>query len=472
VTAFLCTAPKVAGFGALLNIFIVAFMEIQVEWQNLFWILAALTMTVGNISALMQSHVKRMLAFSSVSHAGYLVLGVLVLKRDIQLTVLFYLVVYSVMIYGATGTTNYNEIASAATSGSILSKVYFSLGIGLLLIGFAFKVALVPFHMWSPDVYQGAPTTVTAFLCTAPKVAGFGALLNIFIVAFMEIQVEWQNLFWILAALTMTVGNISALMQSHVKRMLAFSSVSHAGYLVLGVLVLKRDIQLTVLFYLVVYSVMIYGATGTTNYNEIASAATSGSILSKVYFSLGIGLLLIGFAFKVALVPFHMWSPDVYQGAPTTVTAFLCTAPKVAGFGALLNIFIVAFMEIQVEWQNLFWILAALTMTVGNISALMQSHVKRMLAFSSVSHAGYLVLGVLVLKRDIQLTVLFYLVVYSVMIYGATGTTNYNEIASAATSGSILSKVYFSLGIGLLLIGFAFKVALVPFHMWSPDVYQ
>jgi NADH-quinone oxidoreductase subunit N len=288
----------------------------------------------------------------------------------------------------------------------------------------------------------------------------------------MEIQVEWQNLFWILAALTMTVGNISALMQSHVKRMLAFSSVSHAGYLVLGVLVLKRDIQLTVLFYLVVYSVMIYGATGTTNYNEIASAATSGSILSKVYFSLGIGLLLIGFAFKVALVPFHMWSPDVYQGAPTTVTAFLCTAPKVAGFGALLNIFIVAFMEIQVEWQNLFWILAALTMTVGNISALMQSHVKRMLAFSSVSHAGYLVLGVLVLKRDIQLTVLFYLVVYSVMIYGATGTTNYNEIASAATSGSILSKVYFSLGIGLLLIGFAFKVALVPFHMWSPDVYQ
>ncbi len=168
----------------------------------------------------------------------------------------------SAMIYGATGTTNYNEIASAATSGSILSKVYFSLGIGLLLIGFSFKVALVPFHMWSPDVYQGAPTTVTAFLCTAPKVAGFGALLNVFIVAFMEIQVEWQNLFWILAALTMTVGNISALMQSHVKRMLAFSSVSHAGYLVLGVLVLNSVGLSAVLFYLVVYSVMNLGAFG------------------------------------------------------------------------------------------------------------------------------------------------------------------------------------------------------------------
>ena len=166
------------------------------------------------------------------------------------------------MIYGATGTTNYNEIASVATAGSILSKVYFSLGIGLLLIGFAFKVALVPFHMWSPDVYQGAPTTVTAFLCTAPKVAGFGALLNIFIAAFMEIQVEWQNLFWILAALTITVGNFSALMQSHVKRMLAFSSVSHAGYLVLGVLVLNSVGLSAVLFYLVVYSVMNLGAFG------------------------------------------------------------------------------------------------------------------------------------------------------------------------------------------------------------------
>ncbi len=164
------------------------------------------------------------------------------------------------LIYGAAGTTNYNEIASVVASGEILSYLYLSLGIGLLLIGFAFKVALVPFHLWSPDVYQGAPTTVTAFLCTAPKAAGFGALLNIFIVAFPEIQIEWQKLFWILAALTMTIGNISALMQSHVKRMLAFSSVSHAGYLVLGVLVLNSVGLSAVLFYLVVYSAMNLGA--------------------------------------------------------------------------------------------------------------------------------------------------------------------------------------------------------------------
>jgi len=164
------------------------------------------------------------------------------------------------LTYGATGTTNFSGIASAIASGTILSDVYLYLGIGLLLIGFAFKVALAPFHMWSPDVYQGAPTTVTGFLCTAPKAAGFGALLRVFMVAFPEIFSGWENLFWVLAALTMTVGNISALVQSNVKRMLAFSSVSHAGYLVMGVLVNDVAGISAILFYLVVYSTMNLGA--------------------------------------------------------------------------------------------------------------------------------------------------------------------------------------------------------------------
>jgi NADH-quinone oxidoreductase subunit N len=164
------------------------------------------------------------------------------------------------LTYGATGTTNFSGIASAIASGNILSDVYLFLGIGLLLIGFAFKVALAPFHMWSPDVYQGAPTTVTGFLCTAPKAAGFGALLKVFMIAFPEIFNEWKVLFWILAAITMTVGNISALVQSNVKRMLAFSSVSHAGYLVMGVLVKDVAGISAILFYLVVYSAMNLGA--------------------------------------------------------------------------------------------------------------------------------------------------------------------------------------------------------------------
>ena len=164
------------------------------------------------------------------------------------------------LIYGTTGSTNYNNIASAISLGAILSNGYLYLGIGLLLIGFAFKVALVPFHMWSPDVYQGAPTIVTAFLCTAPKAAGFGALLKVLIIAFPEVYSQLQNIFWILAVLTMSVGNISALMQSNVKRMLAFSSISHAGYLVLGVMVFDSVGLSAVLFYLIIYSVMNLGS--------------------------------------------------------------------------------------------------------------------------------------------------------------------------------------------------------------------
>ena len=164
------------------------------------------------------------------------------------------------LTYGATGTTNFDGIASAIASGDILSHVFLSLGIGLLLIGFAFKVALAPFHMWSPDVYQGSPTTVTGFLCTAPKAAGFGALMKVFMTAFPEVHDEWQTLFWIMAALTMTVGNISALVQSNVKRMLAFSSISHAGYLAMGVLVLDSNSVGAMLFYLAVYSAMNLGA--------------------------------------------------------------------------------------------------------------------------------------------------------------------------------------------------------------------
>ena len=161
--------------------------------------------------------------------------------------------------YGATGTTNYNGIFLSIANDTILSNLYLSLGIGLLLIGFAFKVALAPFHMWSPDVYQGAPTTVTGFLCTAPKAAGFGALLILFNNVFLEIHYQWQDIFWILAVLTMTVGNLSALVQHNVKRMLAFSSVSHAGFLVMGILVLNETSISAVLFYLFVYSVVNLG---------------------------------------------------------------------------------------------------------------------------------------------------------------------------------------------------------------------
>lgn len=164
------------------------------------------------------------------------------------------------LVFGATGSTNFDQIATAVSAGEVLSETFLSLGIGLLLIGFAFKVALVPFHMWSPDVYQGAPTPVTAFLGTAPKAAGFGTLMKVFLVALPAQVGAWQDLLWVLAALTMIVGSVTAVMQSNVKRMLAFSSVTHAGYLLMGVLALDRQGVSGVLFYLAIYSAMNFGA--------------------------------------------------------------------------------------------------------------------------------------------------------------------------------------------------------------------
>ncbi|MFC1618715.1 NADH-quinone oxidoreductase subunit N [Candidatus Neomarinimicrobiota bacterium] len=166
------------------------------------------------------------------------------------------------LIYGSTGSTHYDAIRQAIISESHLSPVLTLGGFGLLLVGFAFKVALVPFHMYAPDVYEGAPTSITAFLSTGPKVAGFAAFLKVVVVSFAITTQHWWGVIWILSVLTMTVGNITALMQGNLKRMLAFSSVAHAGYLAIAVLVGTHDSVFGMMFYLGIYAIVTLGAFG------------------------------------------------------------------------------------------------------------------------------------------------------------------------------------------------------------------
>ena len=113
-------------------------------------------------------------------------------------------------------------------------------GLGLMIVGFGFKVALVPFHMWTPDVYEGAPTSVTAFMSVGAKAAGFAALGRVVLYAFGDLRGDWVWLLAVLAALTMTVGNLAALRQTNLKRMLAYSSIAHAGYILVGVAAATR----------------------------------------------------------------------------------------------------------------------------------------------------------------------------------------------------------------------------------------
>ena len=165
------------------------------------------------------------------------------------------------LTYGATGTTNLGGIAEALTSadGPFPAGLLLA-GMAKILIGFAFKVALVPFHMWTPDVYEGAPTPITAFMSAGPKAAAFAAFLRTFFVGFGPIHGDWNMLLSVIAALTMTVGNVAAIAQTNVKRMLAYSSIAHSGYVLIGFVAGGNAGGTGAIFYLIAYTAMNLGA--------------------------------------------------------------------------------------------------------------------------------------------------------------------------------------------------------------------
>jgi NADH-quinone oxidoreductase subunit N len=158
------------------------------------------------------------------------------------------------LIFGFSGTTNIYQLAGMFAAGNLSPFVAFGL-LALILVGIGFKVSIVPFHFWAPDVYEGAPTPVAGFLSTASKAAGFAVLVRLFFVAFPDgdIAKYWTLALAILSAVTMTVGNLLALPQTNIKRLIAFSSVSHAGYAMIGVVALSQLGAASVVFYLAAY---------------------------------------------------------------------------------------------------------------------------------------------------------------------------------------------------------------------------
>jgi NADH-quinone oxidoreductase subunit N len=134
------------------------------------------------------------------------------------------------------------------------------IGMGLLLVGFSFKVAAVPFHMWTPDVYDGAPSPITGFMSVGVKAAAFAAFLRVFFECFGSVQVTWSHILWILAVLTMILGNLAALVQSNIKRMLAYSSIAHAGYILIGMVAGTAMGAAGILYYLLAYIFTNLGA--------------------------------------------------------------------------------------------------------------------------------------------------------------------------------------------------------------------
>jgi NADH-quinone oxidoreductase subunit N len=165
------------------------------------------------------------------------------------------------LIYGATASTNLDKIGAAVKAGAGRDPLLL-IGFALLLVGFGFKISAVPFHMWTADVYEGAPTSVTAFIATGSKAAAFAALLRLLLESLRPLQGEWTWLFWVLAVLSMTLGNVVAIAQQNLKRMLAYSSIAHVGYMLMGIVAGGGLGGGSVLFYLLVYTFTIAGAFG------------------------------------------------------------------------------------------------------------------------------------------------------------------------------------------------------------------
>jgi NADH-quinone oxidoreductase subunit N len=172
------------------------------------------------------------------------------------------------LIYGATGSTNLDRVAAAVAARP--DDPLAVIGLGFLLVGLGFKISSVPFHMWAPDVYEGAPTSVTALIATGSKAAVFSVLVRVMGAGLIGTRPDWTTALWVIAALTMTVGNVVAISQSNLKRMLAYSSIAHVGYMLVGLVAGGRPGAAAILYYVMAYTFTTAGAFGVITLCERA----------------------------------------------------------------------------------------------------------------------------------------------------------------------------------------------------------
>jgi NADH-quinone oxidoreductase subunit N len=250
----------------------------------------------------------------------------------------------------------------------------------------------------------GAAAVLLSWRAVAPREAAHGEYFALMLTsaAGMWVLVAAQNLVTLFLGLELLSIPLYVLCATEMRR--ATSLESGLKYLIIG------SVGSATLLYGLAF---LYGATGSTDFSGIASAA--GEVTSDPLLLTGIALSMVGLAFKASVAPFHQWTPDVYEGAPTPVTAFMAVATKAAAFGAFLRLFDVALLDASADWAPALAVLATITIVVGNVGALGQSSLKRLMAWSSVAQAGYMLAGVVVATRlGVQATV-FYLGVYLMM---------------------------------------------------------
>ncbi len=208
------------------------------------------------------------------------------------------------LLYGAAGSLALPALTKHFAAGSAAGQLAL-VGMGLLLAGFAFKVAAVPFHMWTPDVYEGAPTPITGFMSVGVKAAAFAAFVRVFFGSFSALQVDWSQILWVVAVLTMILGNLAALVQDNIKRMLAYSSIAHAGYILIGMIAGTEAGTAGVLYYLLAYTFTNLGAFGVV---ALVGSKGEANVMIDDYRGLArrnpmVALVMAIFLFSLAGIP-------------------------------------------------------------------------------------------------------------------------------------------------------------------------
>jgi NADH-quinone oxidoreductase subunit N len=260
-------------------------------------------------------------------------------------------------VYGATGTTNLILIGSRIHELKLAGSSLLAVGGALLLVGFGFKVASVPFHMWAPDVYEGAPTPVTAYMAAAVKAAAFTAFLRVWLEAFPAVSNTWHGAVWWLAAATMIAGNLIALAQKNIKRMLAYSSIAHAGYIMVAVAIGTPAATGAFLFYLLAYTLATLGAFGVIvaqgesgeshlnidDYSGLWSVAPRLAVAMAIFMLALLGFPIfggIGFLAKYWIIQSALQAPE-----PQTRLAVILVLASLISAGYYLYVVMVMFMR-------------------------------------------------------------------------------------------------------------------------------
>jgi NADH-quinone oxidoreductase subunit N len=369
------------------------YQRIHVERADEFYLLL-ITATLGSSVLAASSHFAsfflglEILSISLYAMIGYTFHHQVSIEAAVKYLVLAassaaFLLFGMALIYAQLGTMEFARIASGLSAGAT-GSIYALIGSVMMLVGFGFKLALVPFHLWTPDVYEGAPTSITALMAVGVKAAAFAAFARVFMHGLAGLATDWTQVLWVVAALTMTVGNVIAVLQQNIKRMLAYSSIAHAGYLLVGMVAGGDGGGGAILFYLLAYTLMNLGAFGVVM--ALGKRGEPNELLDD-YAGVGFRQPFLGFTMTVFMLSLAGVPPLVgFAGK-----YFLFAAAVKAGYVGLV---VIAVLNSVVSVYYYIGVIVKMYMNEGQVEVPVPTSRPYLFATMLLTAAGTVLLGV------------------------------------------------------------------------------